>query len=119
MADFPTLSIPPIYPLKEKWGDDDQTIKSKTESGYIITRSRYTRNRKVFTVNYENITAADKALLDTFLDTVNGLTDYFTWVHPASGVSYTVRFDEIPEFSLTMYEGSSYYYSVEFTLREV
>lgn len=119
MADFPTLSIPPVYPLKEKWGDDDQTIRPKTEAGYVITSSKYSRNRKVFTVTYENLSAADKTALDSFLDTVNGLTDYFTWVHPASGISYTVRFDTIPEFNLTMYEGASYYYSTEFVFVEV
>lgn len=119
MADFPTLSTPPTYPLKEKWGDEDQTIKSKTESGYVISRSRYTRNRKIFTVKYENITAADKSSLDAFLDTVNGAADSFTWVHPASSISYVVRFETSPEFELALFDGASYYYNVEFVLAEV
>ena len=117
MSTFPTLSIYPIYPLKESRVDN--TIKSDTEAGYVITRARYSKVRKKFNIIYQLLTAADKALLDTFIDTVSGATDSFTWVHPASGTSYTVRFEDPPEIELTGFDGTSYYYVASFTLVEV
>lgn len=113
---FPTLSTPPVYPLKES-RDPDSTIKSKTESGYTITRSRYSKVRMIFEVNYSNLSQSDKDLLDTFIDIVLA-TDTFTWTHPSTGSTYTVRFDEIPEISLSSTDGDTNYYSTTFKLNE-
>lgn len=118
MSDFPTLSTPPVYPLKQS-RDGDQFIKSKTEAGYVITRSRYSRVRNRFSIVYENISAADKALLDALITEVDGETGYFTWVHPITNVSYTVRFDKTPEIEAVGYDGVSYYYNTAFDLLEV
>lgn len=118
MSDFPTLSTPPVYPLKQS-RDGDQFIKSKTEAGYVITRSRYSRARLKFNVSYQNISAADKALLETLIDEVDGEIGYFTWTHPITSVSYTVRFDKTPEIEAVGHDGSSYYYNTSFDLVEV
>lgn len=114
---FPTLTNLPTFPLKESRVDN--TIKSDTEAGYVITRTRYSKIRKKFEVLYTLMSAADKALLEAFIDTVEGATDYFTWTHPASGVAYTVRFSEPPEIELTGFDGASYLYAASFTLVEV
>lgn len=117
MSTFPTLSIPPVYPIKEDRAD--RAIKSKTEAGYTITRARYSKVRKIFDVQYENMNSADKVLFDALLDAVKETVDYFSWTHPATGTTYTVRFDETPKPELSRSDGSDYYYAVSFRLIEV
>jgi len=95
---FPTLSHPAEYPLKET--RVDQSLKSDMEKGYVITRPRFTRVRKRFHVTYNVLTQADKNTLDTFVDTVKGDADIFTWTHPQSGTVYNVRFAKPPELEL-------------------
>jgi hypothetical protein len=114
---FPTLSINPVYPLKE--GRDDFTIKSATEAGVVKTRARYTKSRKSFQVKYENMSTTDKNLLDAHITAVKGAADSFAWTHPASAVTYTVRYASPPEFELASYDGSTYLYNTDFTLVEV
>ena len=97
MADFPTLSTPPNYPLKEIIGDG--SIKNISEAGYVTTRRKYTHQNISYEVIYAMLTDADKNALRVFYDTVENV-DTFSWTHPYTAVVYTVRFDTIPTFDL-------------------
>lgn len=115
MPTFPTLSKLPSYPLTE--GKEDITMKSSMETGKLKTRYRYTKLRRNWSFKLENITATDKASLDSFVTTVHGATDIFTWTHPVSG-EYSVRFSNIPVLELIGYDGSSYLYNTDIALLE-
>lgn len=113
MSTFPTLSRPPSYPINETYVDD--VLRSPTEAGYEITRPRFTKRRKIFTVRYNTLPNADKVLIDNFYrNTVKGAA-HFTWTHPFTNQTYTVVFTKPPTFELTFLD----YWNVEFELREV
>jgi len=114
---FPTLSTLPSFPLKQS--REDYTIKSSMEAGVIKTRARYTRSRKTFQLQYQNLTAADIVLLDAHLDEVLGITTSFSWTNPATNVTYTVRYGNLPEYELTGHNGVTYQYNTSFSLVEV
>lgn len=117
MADFPTLSIPPIFPIEIE--REDNVIRSQSEAGYELTRPRWTRIRKTFTVKYQLLTPADKALLDTFIDTTTCGAYLFNWTNPADSTVYSVRFAVPPKVTIAMADGSTYYYDAEFKFKEV
>jgi phage-related protein len=98
MPTFPTLTYSCSFPIGEE--REDATIRPGFESGYEHTRPRFTRSRKTFSIKYQNMIAADKATLETFVDTVREGADSFTWTHPQTAVAYTVRFNPIPKFEL-------------------
>lgn len=112
MATFPILSKNPVYPLEESYLDN--TLRSNFEAGYELTRPRYTRLRRIFNVRYTFLPEADKTALESFYQTV-GCYDSFTWTHPGTGESITVRFVAPPKFSEVQYGR----WNVEFQLREV
>ena len=61
-------------------------------AGYVQSRAKWTRSRKVFELSWNAMSDADKETLETFFgDNIGGT---FTWTHPLSGISYTVRFVE-------------------------
>lgn len=93
MTAFPTLSLPCSYPIDPDGVPEDVILRSPQEAGYEQTRPRTTRARLNFGVNYIGMVPADEALLRAFYTTTlrNG-ADSFTWTHPISGTTYTVRF---------------------------
>ncbi len=113
MPTFPSLTAKPIFPVTEQ--REDSVIKSDFEGGYINTRQRFTRIRRNFQVQYTNMSTSDKGTLDTFVDTVKGGADSFTWTHPITAAAHTVRFETPPRFSPT----HDNRWSVEFTLIEL
>ncbi len=119
MPTFPTLSKAPVYPLS--WSKEDNTIRTPFEAGYQQTRSRFTRTRRKWAIQYENLTSADAVLLDAFADgdDIDGATGSFTWVEPITEVSRTVRFQEYPKKSVVEWDGTQYLYNYEFVLVEV
>lgn len=117
MASFPTLSLNPEYPLKED--REDAVIRTPMEGGYQVTRRRFTRTRRKFTLTYKNLVAADVVLLRTFYDTTTaGGSVSFDWTNPADSVTYVCRFSAPLSFSLDLY-GDEYRYSTEIILEEV
>lgn len=92
MANFPTLSRVPSYPLDPDGELEDVVIRSPQTGGYNQTRPRTTRARRNFGVNYKALKDVDVNLLRTFETTTlrNG-ADSFTWTHPLSGTTYTVQ----------------------------
>jgi hypothetical protein len=114
MANFPSLTVPPSYPLEEEL--EDSTIRSPFEDGTQQSRLKYTRNRYTFVVNYDLLPTVDKNSLNTFVtDTVSKGADSFSWGHPVTGTTHTVTFAEIPRFSYIM----NGYYKTSFKIREV
>jgi hypothetical protein len=72
---------------------EDPAMRAKTEGGYVITRARHTRlPRKTFSVRYEDISEADRLLLQTLWNTVRGGSATFNWQSPQDGITYEVRF---------------------------
>lgn len=113
MDSFPTLSQNPSYPIDED--REDSTIRSDFEGGYQHTRPRYTRIRWIFDIRYKELPDADKILLENFINTVMGGANSFSWTHPITLISYTVRFDKPPKFE-SMHHS---YWETEFQLKEV
>lgn len=92
MTAFPTLSRAPSLPLDPDGEIEDVILRSPMEAGYEQTRPKTTRARRIFGLNYRALGNADVTLLRTFETTTlrNG-ADSFTWTHPLSGTTYTVR----------------------------
>lgn len=117
MAVFPALSAKPVLPVKQAYVDG--TIRTQTDSGYVITRAKFARQRRQFDVSYRAMSAADQQLLETFATTTVQLgAGSFTWTHPGSGQTYTVRFSKPPEFSTALANGAVAY-DCTFQLEEV
>jgi hypothetical protein len=115
MPTFPTLTMLPSFPLDEE--QEDVTIRTEMEAGYTHTRKRYTRTRITFTVKYDMITTSDKTTLEAFIGTVEQGGFSFSWTHPQSSVTHTVKFPEggLPKFSHIITD----YWSCEFKVRQV
>jgi len=115
MNTFPTLGVPPAYPLDPDGETEDAVIRSTLEGGYEQTRPRFTRIRRSFGLNYE-LSDADVGVLKGFeiVTLVNG-ADSFDWVHPLTNEAYTVRLTAPIKYSKVDY-GSS---KVTLTVREV
>jgi hypothetical protein len=117
MANFPTLSRAPSFPLDPDGELEDVILRSSAEAGYEQTRPRTTRARRTFGLNYKALSNADVALLRTFETTTlrNG-ADSFAWTHPLSATVYTVRLTAPIKFARTQTGTHS---TVALTLREV
>jgi len=118
MATFPTLTEGSLtilagLPIVER--RENSVLRSKFEGGYVQTRPRFTRARRVWQITYNQLSSANKILIDNFIDTVLGGADSFTWTNPQNSTSYTVRFKDNPTFSYTSYNR----WNVNFTLEQV
>jgi phage-related protein len=115
---FPTLTengveVRPSYPITER--NEDSVIRSDFEGGYVQTRARYTRVRKIWQISYNLLSTTNKNLISAFVDTVQGGADSFTWTNPIDSANYQVRFQAPPTYSHTQYER----WDVKFTLEQV
>jgi len=109
---FPTLSVNPNYPIEE--GIESSSIKSAFEAGYVLTRARFTRQRNTFKISYSLLSNADKELLKEHMDEVLDIST-FTWTHPVTSVSYTVRYQTIPQFQYMQYQR----WNISFILEQI
>jgi phage-related protein len=115
MSDFPTLSRPPEWEIKEDVLDS--TIKSDFESGYVQTRPRFTSDRKKWSnVVYKNLNTSDVALLRAFITAVRGGSESFNWTNPDDSTTYIVRFDPVPTIT---YMATAHYYQAEMGFMQV
>ena len=88
---YPTLSK---YPVSiEKSRSFDPSIRSNPEDGKVISRRRTTAIKNKFEIEYDNLTAADKMLLESLEDTVGIGADTILWTNtdPNDSTVYTVR----------------------------
>lgn len=98
MATFPTIyrhgtlvQKPVVSALTDTMAQDP-TIRGVSDGGYVTTRARFTRITRKWTLRYEWLSAANKDTLKAFEDAHYAGSGSFTWVHPDTGASYTVRF---------------------------
>lgn len=67
-------------------------IKSDFAGGYVQSRAKWTRARKTFELSWVAMSNVDKNALESFFESNIGGT--FTWTHPLTSTSHTVRFAE-------------------------
>lgn len=86
-----------IYPSTPRFIFDGEittkkeALRSESEAGYTMSRPRYTKAKKSFTLNYSAIKNEDYAILEAFFEANQGLN--FTFTHPIDLTkSYTVIF---------------------------
>ncbi len=113
MTVFPSLSVGPSFPVEEQI--EDATLRSPTEGGYVITRARFTRLRRSWTLKYRHMSQADRDALVQFVREVGGGADAFSWTVPDTGEQVQVRFLRLPRFENI----AAGLYSCEFQLEEV
>ena len=117
MSAFPSLSEEPSVTGWEEGIAYDPTISTKFEAGYKQTRSRFTRVIEQWSVVYEVLPLADKNTLQTFeRETVLVGSNSFTWTHPISGSSHTVRFSGPVKY---VPNENDDYWNVSFSIEEV
>ena len=100
MLNFPSLSRSVSLENFTEGLASDPSIRSESEAGYVISRARYTRMPKMFGFTYRYLTAADKAALEEFQNTVKVGADAFNWSHPKESIVFTVRLKEPLDFQL-------------------
>ena len=109
---FPTLTTLPTYPISEKLLPS--SIKTQFEAGYLLARSRFSRDRYMFQLNYKNLSQTDKTNLENHMKAMKDV-DTFSWTHPVTSTVYTVRYESIPEFQMPQVS----LWNVSFTLIQV
>lgn len=97
--DFPSLytslgkAVVPSVRFAQK-SIKSSIVSEESEAGYAISRPRYTRNKKAFSVTYNAIEYSVYETLNTFFeDSALGRSNFFNWTHPKTAVVYNVRFD--------------------------
>jgi hypothetical protein len=77
----------------------DILLRTKMDAGPVKVRRRYTAGVRIIRFSVD-LTQAQVALLDTFFITacLSGSVA-FTWVHPRTSASLTVRFTRPPEYT--------------------
>ncbi|PIQ26127.1 hypothetical protein COW64_12340 [bacterium (Candidatus Blackallbacteria) CG18_big_fil_WC_8_21_14_2_50_49_26] len=117
MTAFVTLSKAPSLPLSPDGKIEDVVLRSSAEAGYLQTRPRTTRARRSWGVRYPVLDATDTAALRAFeITTLRNGADSFSWTHPISGTSYTVRLAGQIDFSTDQHRSLT---GASFTLQEV
>lgn len=121
MSDFPTISSTGKPDAHRATYADDPTIRVQFDGGYEETRARYTRLRGQWTVQYHNLSQADKETLDAFFAARGLGGDAFNWTHPATGDSHSVRLAGVTNSWPTapLMGADITRWEMSFTLREV
>lgn len=101
-----TVTMPPslnqiIDSATYRQGAENNALVVQLEGGYAAARARNTRRpRKNWNFGFTFITDEEKILLEDFYYVVlKGNAQPFFWVDPPTGVLYTCRFKQHPEFS--------------------
>ena len=98
--EFPTLSIGASFQNFNQGLAVDPTLRSEFENGVVISRARFTTQRKSFPVGYNLITKADKVLLENLQDSVNVGAATFFWTNPDDNIEYEVRLMRPMQFAV-------------------
>jgi hypothetical protein len=103
MADFPTVNLAGLEDSKYFSEESADPAKRKeVDGGYTIARPRYTRTpRRTWTTGFTDLTTAEKDEFLTFWEGRKGGASSFTYLNPANGVTYTVRFMGTPKIKYT------------------
>lgn len=114
MLFFPTNIQNPSYPLKVK--AEDTSISSKFEDGTMQSRRKFTRSRKVFTLQWNSLSQSEYAILEDFIvNDVHFAAEVFKWINPVDNKTYEVRCTSYGDAELT----SVNYWKIEIQLTEV
>lgn len=87
MAMYPSIKFSKDSTSKTK----KEAIRSDSEASYIMSRPRYTREKKSFELVYSNILISDFLILETFFTTYQGQN--FTFNDVFSNMEYEVIFN--------------------------
>ena len=98
-------------PLRESYDNTD--ISSKSTDGYLATRPRFTRNTKIWELQYVYATETDKTTLESLEKLVHQHTA-FTWNNPQDSTAYNVLLKEPIQYTLVQYN----YWNISLTLIE-
>ncbi|HNX82483.1 MAG TPA: DUF2460 domain-containing protein [Candidatus Omnitrophota bacterium] len=93
-----------------------KTLVSKFENGAEQRRAKWLTGLSEYELTYNNQSAADMNALYTLFNTKLGQYASFSWTHPVSGATITVRFKE--DSFKTTYVAYGIY-TVSFTLVQV
>lgn len=94
MAAWPAISAPDADLFQQ--AIQKPLVRTEFESGVVQSRARATSARRRFILGWHALSNTDYETLVTFFETYQG--DTFTYTHPVTSTSYTVRFsnDELP-----------------------
>jgi hypothetical protein len=87
-------------------------VEATSEAGYIQLRRRVTFIPLQYHIEYELMTKADVAALDSFWESAIGLP--FNWTEPRTGVVKAVKFIKMP--STSGVDAAGNYYNSSFDL---
>lgn len=119
MANWPSIAYPSL-PVSEKYADP--TLRSKTDGGYTMTRARFTRIPREWSLKWPAMSHTDySSLMSFFTGTAIGGSVSFAWTCLTDGASKTVRFASEPKAEIVAWTaaGTPRLWSVEVTLEEV
>jgi len=111
MADF---SLVPDYMFEQK--PQYKTLISNFENGAEQRRSKRSSAITEYKLVYKNRGTTDIGIINALFTAKKGAALSFTWLHPISGVTLTVRFKED---SLNLVYTNYGSYDVEFTLTNI
>ena len=115
--EFPTLSRGASFQNFSADSAVDSTIRSEFENGIVLSRARFTRLRKLFSVGYNFITSADKTKLEALQISVKIGAQTFFWTNPSNSTEYTVRLTSPMKFQI---EPRNFdYWSVRLEMAEI
>ena len=86
---WPEIQLPSS--IEETVGNP--AIRSEMESGIVLTRARYTRTRRVWTLTWANLRGGNYRTLRNFYVAKKGGSLSFSWTHPIENITITVRFN--------------------------
>lgn len=97
---FPDLITQGLKALEDsKYFKDtpqDAALKKDMEGGLLVTRKRFTRPpARILVTGFTMISLADKALFDAYWNSHAGGSVSFTYTHPLTAETLTVRFDDV------------------------
>jgi hypothetical protein len=97
MAQFPSNIQKPVYPFSTKI--KNPSLQSEMENGLVISRPKFTRTPRTFTLKWTALPATDYVVLcDFYMNTVLGGSMAFDWYYPVvpndpnSDTKFSVRF---------------------------
>jgi phage-related protein len=98
----------------------DNTVSSKMEDGYEISRPRSTRRpRKKYNSGFTDISDAERVLIENFYEQEAAATaNAFSWTEPTSQQELIVRFAERIKFEYVGY-GANHRWNLAFSVKEV
>ena len=95
---FPTLPAPAFeIPVDT----ENPALRSAFEDGNVQTRSKYTKQRRTWSLTWPGMSKANKETLHAFYLTTKGGSQAFTWTDTEASANVVVRFISFKETQRT------------------